>query len=225
MRLSVLASMTPLPAGTLGERLRNGWRNSPLLPPRLGEPFGGSTSLVDVGVDRQSHDEAIGRPPDGPSLPLMDLTVDADRTTLLVDHRKHDPVVEHDELFDFKANLGEGAEPFVQEVTNCRSAFEKVPRHPPVKDRIASEEAQYRVDVTLIRRLKGKARKLHQIGGRGLLRHRAWEYPADGGHPTTPRAARLSPWRARRRARLVIPAGSVQALAAPVGGVNHPVRE
>ena len=28
----------------------------------------------------------------------MDLTIDADRTTLLVDHRKHDPVVEDDEL-------------------------------------------------------------------------------------------------------------------------------
>ena len=109
---------------------------------RLGEPFGGSTGLVDVGVGRQSHEEAIGRPADGPSLPLMDLTIDADRTSLLVDHRKHDPVVENDELLYFEANLGEGAEPFVHEATNCRPALEKIPRHPPLKDRIGSEEAQ-----------------------------------------------------------------------------------
>ena len=55
----------------------------------------------------------------------MDLTIDADRATLLFDHRKHDPVVEDDELFDFEAKLGEGAEPVVQEATNCRSAFER----------------------------------------------------------------------------------------------------
>ena len=48
----------------------------------------------------------------------MDLTIDAYRTTLLIDHRKHDPVVEDDELFDFHAKLGEGAEPVVQEATN-----------------------------------------------------------------------------------------------------------
>ena len=65
-------------------------RNSPRLARRLGEPFDGSTSLVEVGVDRQSHDEAIGRPADRPSLPLMDLTIDADRTTLVVDHHEHD---------------------------------------------------------------------------------------------------------------------------------------
>src|SRR5437879_2302816 len=100
----------------------------------------------------------------------MDLTIDADRATLLVDHRKHDPVVEDDELFDFEAKLGEIAEPFVQEATNCRSAFVR-PVRPPVKERIGSKEAHYRIDVTLIHRLKDKARKLSQVGGRGLLRH------------------------------------------------------
>ena len=102
----------------------------------------------------------------------MDLTIDADGTTLLVDHRKHDPVVEDDELFDFHAKLGEGAEPVVQEATNCHSAFVKAPGRPPVKDRIGSEEAHYRIDVTLIHSLEGKARKLSRVGGRGLLRHR-----------------------------------------------------
>ena len=100
----------------------------------------------------------------------MDLTIDADRTTLLIDHRKHDPVVEDDELFGFHAKLGEGAEPVVHEATDCRSAFVKVP--PPVKDRIGSEEAHYRVDVTLIHSLDGKARKFNQVGCRGLLGHR-----------------------------------------------------
>jgi hypothetical protein len=33
----------------------------------------------------------------------MDLTIDADRATLLADHRKHDPVVEDDERFDLHA--------------------------------------------------------------------------------------------------------------------------
>ena len=150
------------------------------LPPFPGKAFGGSTGLADVGVGRQSHEEAIGRPADGPSLPLMDLTIDADRATLLVDHRKHDPVVEDDELFDFEAKLGEIAEPFVQEATNCRSAFVRSARRPPVKERIGSKEAHYRVDVTLMHSLEDKARKLSQVGGRGLLRHRAWKYPADG---------------------------------------------
>ena len=111
----------------------------------------------------------------------MDLTIDVERTTLLVDHRKHDPVVEDDELFDFVAKLGVGADPVVQEATNCHSAFVKAPGRPPVKDRIGSEEAHYRFDVTLIHSLEGKARKLSQVGGRGLLRHRAWKYPAGVG--------------------------------------------
>jgi hypothetical protein len=72
----------------------------------------------------------------------MDLTVDAGRTTLLVDQHKNDPVVEDDELFYFEADLGEGAEPLIQEAPNRRSTFEEIPRHPPLKDRIGSEEAQ-----------------------------------------------------------------------------------
>jgi hypothetical protein len=146
-----------------------GGRNSPRLPPRLGEPFGGSTGLVDVGAGRQLHEEAIGRPADDPSLPLVDLTIDADQTTLLVDHRKHDPVVEDDELFAFHAKLGEGAEPVVQEGTNCRPAFANL--HPPVKDRIGSEEAHHCVDVTLIHSLESTARQRNRAGRRGLLRH------------------------------------------------------
>jgi hypothetical protein len=143
--------------------------------PAPGRGVRGSTSLVDVVVGCQSHEEAIGRPVDGPSLPLMDLTIDADRATLLMDHRKHDPVVEDDELLDFEAKLGERAEPFVQEATNCRSAFEGLDA--PRKERIGSEEAHYRVDVTPIHSLEDNARKLSGAGDRGLLRHRAVKYP------------------------------------------------
>jgi hypothetical protein len=82
------------------------------------------------------------------------LTIDADRTTLLFDHRKHDPVVDDGELFYFVAKLGVGAEPFIQEATNCSSALVKAIHQPPVKDRIGSEEAHYRVDVTPIHSLK-----------------------------------------------------------------------
>src|SRR5271154_5505228 len=46
------------------------------LPSLLGEAFGGGTGLVNVGVGRQSHEQAIGRPVDGPSLLLMDLTIE-----------------------------------------------------------------------------------------------------------------------------------------------------
>jgi hypothetical protein len=162
------------------------------LPALLREAFGGSTGLVDVGVGRQSHEEAIGRPVDGPSLPLMDSTIDADRATLLVDHRKHDPVVEDDELFDFEAKLGEIAEPFVQEATNCRSAFDDLE---PRKERIGSEEAHYRVDVTPIHSLEDNAHKLSRVGDRGLLRHRALKYP--GPPPSRlserPRSAKQTP--------------------------------
>src|SRR4051794_4548511 len=131
----------------------------------------------------------------------MDLTIDADRATLLVDHRKHNPVVEDDEFFDFEAKLGEIAEPFVQEATNCRSAFVRPASRPPVKERIGSKEAHYRVDVTLIHSLEDKARKLSQVGRRGLLRHRAWKYPADGGQryavsgTACARASHTTAWR------------------------------
>jgi hypothetical protein len=108
----------------------------------------------------------------------MDLTIDADRTTLLLDHRKQDPVVEDDELFDFHAKLGEGVEPVVQEATNRRSAFVKAAHRPPVKDPVGSEEAHYRVDVTPIHSLERKARKLHRVGCLGLLGHRCGEYRA-----------------------------------------------
>lgn len=146
------------------------------LPPFVGEAFGGSTSLVDVGVGRQSHDEAIGRPTESPSLPLMDLTVDAERATLLVDRRKHDAVVEDEELSDFEAKLGEGAEPVVKGAANCRSVFVQLPG-PPLIDHIGSKEAHYRVDVTPVRSLEGKARKLNRVEGRGLFGHRRASIP------------------------------------------------
>jgi hypothetical protein len=153
-----------------------------MLTPRLGEPFGGSTGLVDIGVGRYSHEQAIGRPVDGPSLPLVDSSIDADRTTLLGDHRKHDPVVDDNELFDFHAKLGEGAEPFVQEATNCRLAFvKKASPLPPVKDGIGSEEAHYRVDVRLIYSLKHPPREISRVGRRGLLVHRCGSMAPDDG--------------------------------------------
>ena len=152
----------------------------------LCEAFGGSTGLVDVGVGRQSHEEAIGRPADGPSLPLMDWTIDADRTTLLVDHRKHDPIVKNDELFDLHAKLGEGAKPVVQEATNCRSAFVKVPLS-PVKDRIRSKEAHYRVDVT--RFTASKARRVSSTGS-GVVDSSAITYPRSSARRSA--AARAS---------------------------------
>ena len=108
----------------------------------------------------------------------MDLTIDADRTTLLLDHRKQDPVVQDDELFDLHAKLGEGAEPVVQEAANRRSALVKAARRPPVKDPVGSEEAHYRVDVTPIHSLEGKARKFNRVGCRGLVRHPCGKYPA-----------------------------------------------
>ena len=39
-------------------------RTATYLPPFLGEPFGGSTGLVDVGVDRESFGEAVPPRPD-----------------------------------------------------------------------------------------------------------------------------------------------------------------
>jgi hypothetical protein len=160
--------------------------------------LGGSTGLVDVGVGRQSHEEAIGRPADGPSLPLMDLTIDADRATLLADHRKHDPVVEDDELFDIEAKLGEGAEPVVQEATNCRSAFVR-PVARPSRTASGAKKLITGVDVTLIHSLEGKARKLSRVRGRGLLRTSCVEVsPQTAGSATRERHGLRSRGRARQ---------------------------
>ena len=74
------------------------------------------------------------------------------------------------------AKLGEGAQPVFQEATNCRSAFVNAVHQPPVKDRIGSEEAHYRVDVTLIHSLKRPPRELSRVGSRGLLGASVREY-------------------------------------------------
>src|SRR4051794_23448665 len=58
----------------------------------LGESFGGSTTLVDVG-DRELRDRA-SNPDVDPPLTLSNVTRAANRTTVLSDHGKHNSIAE-----------------------------------------------------------------------------------------------------------------------------------
>src|SRR5207244_1396845 len=112
-----------------------------------------------------------------PSLSLLNVTGDASRPSLLEDHSKHNSVAEVVDLLKLELQFLIQAEPALNEGTNCRLAFEDVPQRPPLKDRIHSKAAHHRIDITAIRSLELPAHKLHQVGGRGLVRHRPPSIP------------------------------------------------
>jgi hypothetical protein len=95
------------------------------------------------------------------------------RNTLLDDHGKHNPIAEVPDFLKLVPQLLVRAKPFLNEAANGRSPLEEVPQRPPVEGRIFGEAAGHRVEITAIRSLKRPAQKLHQVGGRGLLGHRA----------------------------------------------------
>ena len=145
------------------------------MPPFLGEAFGGCAGLVDLG-DRKTRDQA-SHPEEDPSLALSKVTGAANRTPILDDHGEHNPIAEVADFLKPDHQLLVRAEPVLKEVANRRPALEDVSQSPAFEDRIRREACYHRVEITTIRSLDGPLQKLHQVGGRGLIRHRA-EYRA-----------------------------------------------
>ncbi len=142
-----------------------------------GEAFGGSTGLVEVAVDGKSCDQA-SHPDVDPCLALSNVTCAANRTTVLSDDGKHNSFAEVADFLKPKLQLLVRSKPVLNEAANGRPPLEVVPQRPTVQDGIRSEAARHGVEITAIPSLKLPADKLHQVGGRGLLRHHPASIPA-----------------------------------------------
>ena len=145
------------------------------LPPFLREAFGGSTGLVDVG-DRKACDQA-SYPDEDPSLALSKVTGAASRTTVLNDHGKYNPIAEVADSPQARTPTPRRRQTSPQGSYEWPPVPRMVPQRPPVEGRIFGEAAGHRVEIATIRRLERPAHKLHQVGGRGLLRQHAAKYP------------------------------------------------
>src|SRR5439155_383958 len=127
---------------------------------------------------RKTRDQA-SHPEEDPSLALSKVTGAANRTPVLDDHSKHNPVAEVADLLKLEVQFLVRVKPVLKEATNRRTALEEGACRPPVKNRILSEAADHRVEITAIRSLRRPAHKLHQVGGRGFLGHRPASIPPD----------------------------------------------
>ena len=95
----------------------------------------------------------------------------ANRTCGEPDHDKHHSVAEVKNLLRLHRILLVSPEPVFIAATDRRHALEAGTEARRLPDRIGSVEALCRVKVTAVRSLKETARKLRQIGSRGLPRH------------------------------------------------------
>ncbi len=131
------------------------------LPPFLGEAFGGSTGLVDVGgrkaSDRASHTEV------DPSLALSNTTGATNQTPVLNHHSKHNPTAEMTDLLKLEVQFLVGPEPVLKEAAYRGSTLEEL--GPPVQDPIFGDAAHHPVGVTSIQSLNLLAKRR----GRGQL--------------------------------------------------------
>jgi hypothetical protein len=69
------------------------------LPPLLGEAFGGSTGLIDVGVAGYPNDLAL-RPLEHLQMPCLNAGIAAPRATVFPDRDRQQAVAEVDDLLD-----------------------------------------------------------------------------------------------------------------------------
>src|SRR6516165_7722094 len=138
-------------------------------PPLLGQPFSGCAGLVDVGVGRESHEQAVDREADG-CRTASNLAAATNRTASLTEDRVADSVAEVDDLLGHHLELLVGGEPVLEEATDCghtRVDAEATVRR--VVNDVWSEAAQHRVEVAAIDSLNRSSKQLLPVGRRGLL--------------------------------------------------------
>src|SRR5262249_12431641 len=118
-----------------------------VLPPLLGEPFGGGSGLVDVAVGRDSHQQAIDREGDRCKT-ASNLAAATNRTASLTEDRVADSVAEVDHFLGHHLELLVGGDPVFDEATDCghtrvdaEATWRRVIHH------VWSEVAQHSVEV------------------------------------------------------------------------------
>src|SRR5271165_5879271 len=166
------------------------------LRPCLGEAFGGNTSLADVGARHDAHAHARF-PNERKGQRFMHSARAPGRAAMKADHRKHHPIAEVPALQNLLLVLLESADPIFKEAADRRRSLVGAKRRLRcIPDCIGGVDAHRSVEVTATVRLVGLPRKLHQVGGRGLLGHLPASIPL-----TTSRWNTRRTWRCCQRAR------------------------
>src|SRR5262249_4982172 len=107
---------------------------------------------------------------------VSNLAAAAHKPSLLIDHGKNDSVTEVQTLLPFDTNLLVAGEPVLPEATDRRRALKGAQGAHVLNDSIGSKEPLHRVEVAAVRSFTEAVPKLHQVGRRGLLGHRALKY-------------------------------------------------
>ena len=144
------------------------------LPPFLSEAFGGSTGLIEIDVAHVLLDHAVGPNRDDP-VTKSDLPAAANRTARHDDHGKTDSVAKIDDFVDLDVKILVRAQHVFKQAPDRRCPLE--PAGLPAQDSARRVKALYRIEVTPVQSFKEAARKLYQVGGRGLLGHRQSSIP------------------------------------------------
>jgi ketosteroid isomerase-like protein len=100
------------------------------------------------------------------------------RPCFLSTRSKNDSVAEVENLLKLELKLLVSVEPVLKEATNRRLTLVAAqPSRRQVEDHITVVVAHHRINVPTAKRFIRSARKLYQIGGRGLLGHPLWSIP------------------------------------------------
>jgi len=145
-------------------------------PPFLGEAFGGSTGLVDVGVEGHSREHAVYPYEDRCGSQLNVATAGGSPVGDLYD--MYDPIAEVLHLLNLHPILIKTPEPVLGKPTyrlRTRVGTQLPARSVP--DGSGTQEAHDRVQVAAVQRCVNTAGKLDRVGGRGLLRHHPVSIP------------------------------------------------
>src|ERR1700730_17993394 len=135
----------------------------------LGKAFGGSASLVDVRVVRLTDDEPLS-PRTYCCVAELDFSAAARRTPLQGDDGKRDSIAEVKNLLGLRPRHVESTPPVFEATMNRRPALVHLKTHGRrVPDCVLRQKARHCIDITAVRSVHSAARKLNQIGGRGLL--------------------------------------------------------
>ena len=98
--------------------------------------------------------------------------------TLFPDSREHHAVAEIDDIQNIQMQISPRPKPVLDPASDGSHALEgPQPLVRKVPDRVGCMEAHDRVNVMTIPGVKRLSHKLHQVGGRGLLRHRPASIP------------------------------------------------
>ena len=163
------------------------------LTPFLGELHGGSTCCIGAQVDPDLMDQPIN-PDRNCRKAELDRCGAPTRAGALHEVSKDNAATDIANFLCLHLHVLDRAEPFFEEAPNRRAPLKPLSWQigvSRVPHRVGRVEAKQRIKVACISGINSALRELHQVGGRGLLGHRAAKYrgrlpsgqserPADG---------------------------------------------